>query len=95
MKPAGVWTMLFGIALLGLGGIFGLMGLSEFGTYTTLTASGNPFAGIRGNMAIAFLGIGAVGGLAGIALIIVGTQMKSEPRASVAVPPAGAGDATA
>jgi len=71
------------------------MGLSEFSTYTTLTTSGNPFAGMRGNMAIAFLGIGAVGGLAGIALIIVGTPMKSEPRTSVVVPTAGTGEGTA
>ncbi len=84
--------MLFGIALLGVGGIFGLMGLSEFGTYATLTTSGNPFAGIRANMAIAFLGIGAVGGLAGIALIIVGTQMKSEPRAQVVMPVKNVGE---
>lgn len=72
--------MIFGIALLGVGALVGLMGLGELGSYATLTSAGNPFAGLKGDLGIALTGVGAVGVLAGIAFIIVSTQFKKESK---------------
>jgi len=80
MKPAGVWVMILGIASTVVGGLLGLMGLGALGNYATLTAVGNPFAGLKGDLGIAFLGAAAIGVLVGVALMIVATQLKAAPK---------------
>ena len=82
--------MIFGIVAAGVGGLLGLLGLSELASYSSLTSAGNPFAGLKGDLGIALLGSGAVGVLAGIALIIVATQFKAAPRAPKQVTEIGA-----
>lgn len=79
--------MIFGIALVGIGALVGLMGLSELGSYATLTSAGNPFAGLKGDLGIALTGVGAIGVLGGIAFIIVSTQFKNESKSLPAVAP--------
>lgn len=83
MKPAGVWTLIMGVCVTGIGCLTGLAGLGEAGRYATLVSQGNPFAGMASNSAMYLLAPGAMGVLAGIGLMIVGASMKRDPAAMI------------
>ena len=73
MKPAAVWMMICGIVALAVGALLGLAGLSEWSDYTKLTAAGNPFAGLKGDIGLGLIGAGIVGVVAGLGLVIGST----------------------
>jgi len=78
MKASGVCLVILGIALCLVGGILALMTLDAYSSYTELKRAGNPFANLIGNDYVYRGGSAAVGLLAGIGFLILGSQQRGE-----------------
>lgn len=87
MKPVGTWLTIIGVVLCLGGALAGVMALSELANYQDIKRSGNPFANLVANNYLYFGGIAATALLAGVAIIILGSQQKAAPKAPPAAPP--------
>ena len=77
-----------GVLLLLVGGGSGMLALGEFGRFSSLESSGNPFSGTALNSAVYLAGIAAIGVLAGIGFLIA----PSGKPATAVTPTAGGPD---
>ena len=77
VKTAGVVVLVLGIVSALGAGVAGLLALSEFGRYSSLQRSGNPFAAYAANSGVYLLGTAAVAAIVAVGFIIVGAVMMS------------------